>query len=108
MMEFAEQHFHEIEKLQEDCWNALTKAEQFAVFCAVSRRIHKAEMVDVGTYRHTLYDVFEFGPESYTQAEMSGYLEIHNAIRNSKKDYVLLSSFCKKNGIPLSKIEEWF
>lgn len=70
----------QLENESEDYWNSLSKEEQLKVFCAVVRRIHQAELVDQGTYRHALYGVFGFGPESYAQAQMSGYLDIHNAL----------------------------
>jgi hypothetical protein len=68
------------EKEQEEYWNSLTKEQQLKAFCAVVRRIYKGELVDQGSYRYVLYDVFGFGPEAYTQAQDAGYLDIHNAI----------------------------
>ena len=65
---------------QEAYWASLTKEEQLKAFCAVSRRIHKGEVELGGTYRYVLYDVFGFGPEAYAQAQLAGYLDIHNAI----------------------------
>jgi hypothetical protein len=59
----------EVEKESEAYWNSLSKEEQLKVFCAVSRRIHQAEIVDQGTYRYALYNVFGFGPEAYAPAQ---------------------------------------
>jgi len=73
----------EIEQESENYWNSLSKEDQLKVFCAVSRRIYQGEIVDRGSYRHVLYDTFGFGPEAYAQAQMSGYLTIHNAIFDS-------------------------
>jgi hypothetical protein len=84
----------QIENESEAYWNSLSHDEQLKVFCAVSRRIHQGEIIDKGSYRHVLYDVFGFGPESYAQAQCSGYLSIHNAIydgehlRSRIKDFV--------------------
>lgn len=82
-------YFHEtmdiIEKESEAYWNSLSKEEQLKVFCAVSRRIYKGEIEDRGSYRHVLYQTFGFGPEAYAQAQMSGYLTIHNAIFDSEE-----------------------
>jgi len=90
--------FNEVMKQTENdseaYWNSLSQDEQLKVFCAVSRRIHKGEIVDKGSYRHVLYSVFGFGPEAYAQAQCSGYLSIHNAIydgervRDHIKDFV--------------------
>lgn len=84
----------QLENESEAYWNSLSHDEQLKVFCAVSRRIHQGEIVDKGSYRHVLYSVFNFGPESYAQAQCSGYLSIHNAIydgervRDHIKDFV--------------------
>jgi len=72
--------FNKIEEESEDFWNSLSHDDQLKVFCAVVRRIHKGEIQDGGSYRYVLYDVFNFGPEAYMQAQMSGYLDIHNSI----------------------------
>ena len=75
----------EIEKESEDFWNSLTKDQQLKVFCAVSRRIYKGEIVDRGSYRYVLYGTFGFGPEAYAPAQLAGYLTIHNAIFGSEE-----------------------
>lgn len=75
----------QIEQESEDYWNSLTKDQQLKVFCAVSRRIYQGEIVERGSYRHVLYDTFGFSPEAYAQAQMSGYLTIHNAIFDSEE-----------------------
>lgn len=64
----------------EEYWNSLTKEQQLSVFCSVVRRIHEGEIEKRGTYRYVLYNVFNFGPESYVPAQLSGYLDIHNSI----------------------------
>lgn len=69
-----------LEQEQEEYWNSLSKEDQLKAFCAVVRRIYQAEIIDQGSYRHALYGVFGFGPEAYGQAQMAGYLTIHNSI----------------------------
>lgn len=73
-------HIDELEEHQEQYWNSLTKDQQLMAFCAVVRRIFKGEVEQEGSYRYLLYDVFEFGPESYVAAQVAGYLTIHNLI----------------------------
>jgi len=96
-------HFNDVMKRveteQEVFWNTLTKEEQLKAFCAVSRRIYQAEIVDQGSYRHALYTVFGFGPEAYAQAQLAYYLAIHNSIIPEDYDQRLLSSFCEKYNI---------
>lgn len=101
---------NEIEKNSEEYWNSLSKEHQLAAFCAVSRRIYQAEIVDQGTYRHALYSVFGFGPESYAPAQLAGYLAIHNSIMASDHDERLLKAFCVKFGIEDAdaKIRDYF
>jgi len=86
----------EIENEQEVYWNSLSKEDQLKAFCAVVRRIHQAEIIDKGTYRHALYGVFGFGPESYIQGMDCGYMAIHNAIMPDDHDEKLLKAFCEK------------
>ena len=94
----------------EEYWNSLSKEHQLAAFCAVSRRIYQAEIVDQGTYRHALYGVFGFGPEAYAPAQLAGYLAIHNSIMASDHDERLLKAFCVKFGIEDAdaKIRDYF
>lgn len=89
----------EVEREQEQYWNSLTKDQQLAVFCSVVRRIYQAEIVDRGTYRWALYDVFKFGPESYVPAQCAGYLDIHNMIFSKLDEENLLKRFCKASAI---------
>jgi hypothetical protein len=75
----------EIEKEQEAYWNSLSKDDQLKAFCAVVRRIVQGELHDKGSYRWVLYDVFGFGPESYTQGMECGFMALHNAIIPDKE-----------------------
>ena len=89
----------QIAKDQEAYWTSLSKEDQLKAFCAVARRIHQAELIDKGTYRHALYTVFGFGPESYAPAQMAGYLAIHNSIFDYDHEFGLLEAFCVKYNI---------
>ncbi len=93
------QAMKQIEDEQEQYWSSLSKDDQLKAFCAVVRRICKAEIVDKGTYRYALYNVFGFGPEAYIQAQDAGYLALHNAIVDEEYDFRLLRAFCKKYNI---------
>jgi hypothetical protein len=74
------QALNEIENEQEQYWNSMTKEQQLMVFCAVVRRIYKAELIEQRSYRGVLYDAFGFGMESYVQAQDAGYIDIHNLL----------------------------
>lgn len=70
----------EYEKKNDEWWNSLSVDEQEDAFYAVVKRIYKGEIVDRGSYRYVLYQVFGFGPEAYMLGMECGYLELHNAI----------------------------
>ena len=75
----------ELEEDHEKFWNSLSKDDQLKAFCSVMRRLYRAELEEHGSYRYTLYDVFGFGSESYVQAQVSGFLAIHNAIWDGER-----------------------
>ena len=75
----------ELEEDHDKFWNSLSKDDQLKAFCSVMRRLYKAEIEEHGSYRYTLYDVFGFGSESYVQAQVSGFLAIHNAIWDGER-----------------------
>ena len=61
-------------------WNGLSEEEREEAFYAVCKRIYKAELVDRGSYRDALYDVFGFDMHMYGRGMDCGYMNIHNAI----------------------------
>lgn len=69
---------------RKDFWNSLTEDQQLLAFCEVVSRLVQGELVDKKSYRGVLYDTFEFGMQSYVQAQISGFLTLHNAIDPSK------------------------
>jgi len=71
------------EIMNEAWWNGLSEEEREDAFYAVCKRIHKAEVVDRGTYRYALYDVFGFDPGMYGRGMDCGYMKIHNMIFDS-------------------------
>lgn len=98
----------EDKKDQEAFWASLSKEEQLKAFCAVSRRIHEGEIEKRGTYRYVLYDVFGFGPESYLQAQLSGYLDIHNCIFTGKDEENIIKEFAKFAKVDDSIVSEYY
>lgn len=97
--DFYTEAMKQLEKEQEAYWNSLSNDEQLKAFCAVSRRIHQGELIDKGSYRWVLYDVFGFGPEAYTQGMDCGYMALHNSIMDENHNELLLKDFCKKYDI---------
>lgn len=99
----------EFEKDSEEAWNNLDEDTKLHVFCAVSKKIRKGELEDNGSYRYILYDVFGFGPEAYVPAQLSGYLDIHNAIYDSKRLVEMaekIKIFAEENNVNPERTEE--
>ena len=81
----------EIEKETEiemnEWWGSLSKDEQMKAFYSVVKRIVDGELVQEGSYRYVLYQVFGFGTESYMLGMMCGYMELHNSIERDVKKF---------------------
>jgi hypothetical protein len=89
---------NKIRNEREEYWNSLTKDQQLKCFCAVVERILEGE-TEGRSYRGMLYTVFGFGPESYAQAQMAGFLTIHNEMFASQNQRHVLEAFAKHAGI---------
>lgn len=61
-------------------WNSLSYDDKCHAFQAVVERIYQGDVVEQGSYRYVLYDVFKFGPDMYGRAMDCGYLTLHNRI----------------------------
>jgi hypothetical protein len=64
----------------EEYWKSLSYEDQLQAFYIVTKRIHKGDIVEKGSYRHVLYDTFGFDFDSYIIGLDSGYLDIHNGL----------------------------
>jgi len=70
----------------EKFWDNLSYADKLMAFYIVTKRIHKGDIIDNGSFRHVLYDVFGFDMDSYLVGMDSGYMEIHNSIMVQQDD----------------------
>ena len=64
----------------EEYWKSLSYEDQLQAFYIVTKRIHKGDIVEKGSYRYVLYDTFGFDFDSYLIGMDSGYLDIHNGL----------------------------
>lgn len=80
MRETYQKQRAEYEAENDAWWNGLTEQEREDAFYAVVKRIHKAEVVEQGSYRYALYDVFGFDPGMYARGMECGYMDVHNYI----------------------------
>ena len=70
----------------DEWWDSITTEEREMAFYSICKRIYEAELLDGGTYRYALYDVFGFDPGMYMKGMDCGYMAIHNAIGDGE-DY---------------------
>ena len=66
-------------------WNNLSEQEREWAFYSVVKRICKGELVDKGSYRYVLYQVFGFGANMYSRGMDCGYLSLHNSIMDDEQ-----------------------
>ena len=70
----------EYDQKNENWWNKLTQTEREEAFYAVCKRIYRADIVDRGSYRYALYDIFNFDQSMYGSGMDCGYMTIHNTL----------------------------
>jgi len=81
---------------QEEYWNTLTADQQLDVFCVIMSKLAKGELDEGRTYRGILYDTFGWGPDAYMPAQVSGFLDIHNAIFSYEEKVDMIKKFCQQ------------
>lgn len=69
----------ECDSVADKFWDSLSYEQKMMAFYSVCTRIHRGDIVDKGSYRYVLYQIFGFGPESYELGLNCGYLDIHNS-----------------------------
>lgn len=77
------------EKTCEEFWDKLSYDDKLKAFYSVVKRIHQAELVDRGSYRWALYDVFKFDTDAYGIGMECGYMELHNSITTTEESSLL-------------------
>ena len=75
-----EKHREQYEADNDAWWDGLSEQEREDAFYAVVKRIYKAELVENGSYRYALYNVFGFDPGMYARGMDCGFMALHNAI----------------------------
>ena len=81
------------QKEADELFKALPQDDRLKVFCAVVKLIAKGELDEKGSYRHVLYDTFQFGHDSYAPAQCAGYLDLHNSIYNYDDLHHMIEKF---------------
>lgn len=75
-----EDETRQYEQLNDDWWNSLSQEGREHAFYAVVKRLHQGEIVERGSYRYVLYDVFGFDGSMYSRGMSCGYMSLHNSI----------------------------
>lgn len=77
----------QIETDMDEWWNSLSKDDQMKAFYSVMKRLVDGELVQKGSYRYVLYDVFGFDAEAYGLGMMCGYMALHNSIERDVEKF---------------------
>ena len=64
----------------DEYWENLSYEDRLKSFYSVVKRIYKGEIIDRGSYRYVLYDVFGFDMDAYSIGMECGFMYLHNAI----------------------------
>lgn len=91
--EMEEEHDSSADKF----WDSLTYDQKCDAFHAVVSRIVQGDMVERGSYRYVLYQIFGFEPDMYLRGMNCGYMDLHNSIM-TRDDQNDLAEFRKNKG----------
>jgi hypothetical protein len=95
LSDFSEYQKEAETQYKQECdeyWSSLSEEDKLKAFYSVISRVVQGELRDRGSYRHVLYEVFKFGPESYSIGMQCGYLALHNRIVVEESDENTLES----------------
>lgn len=82
-----EEYNKEVDIEMDEWWNDLSKEEQMKAFYSVVKRLVDGELVQKGSYRYVLYQVFGFEPESYYLGMQCGFMSLHNSIERDVEKF---------------------
>ena len=72
-------------KEMKEWWENLPSEQQQWAFYNVCRLIYKGDVEERRSYRGVLYDIFGWGPESYSLGMEARYMEIHNMLWDARE-----------------------
>jgi hypothetical protein len=91
------------EAQNDEWWDRLSQQEREDAFYAVVKRIHKGEIVDKGTYRYILYDIFGFDGSMYIRGMDCGFMAMHNAIKTDEEEQIIYE-YLENKKVPRKKL----
>lgn len=78
-------------------WSRLSIKEREDAFYAVVKRIYQGELVDKGSYRYILYNIFGFDASMYIEGMECGFLALHNAIKTDTEEQIIYEYYESRN-----------
>lgn len=93
------------EQEAEQFWSNLSYEDKLKAFYAVSKRIHKGDVEDKGSYRYVLYEIFGFEMESYGIGMDCGYMDIHNSIRTASEIENIVRKILSESQLDCSSVD---
>lgn len=78
-------------------WSRLSTKEREDAFYAVVKRIHGGEIVENGSYRYILYDIFDFDASMYMRGMDCGFMALHNAIKTDAEEQIIHEYYESRN-----------
>ena len=93
------------EQEAEQFWSNLSYEDKLKAFYAVSKRIHKGDVEDKGSYRYVLYEIFGFEMESYGIGMDCGYMDIHNSIRTPDEIESIVRRILSESQLDCSSVD---
>lgn len=80
-------------------WSDMPIEDKERAFYSVVKRIYENELVQQGSYRYILYDVFGFEPHMYMAGMDCGFMALHNAIKTNEEQQIIDEFYAKKVGL---------
>lgn len=88
-------------------WKSFSHDDRLKLFCAMASLMYQGEIEERRSYRGMLYDIFDFGPESYAPAQCAGYMSIHNAIFDGENIAAIIKDFVENHmGIAKDNLDD--
>lgn len=101
--EYEETQINNLKNTINKFWDNLNQQEKLYAFCAVIKLLTDAEINENRSYRGILYDTFKFGPEAYTLAQLSGFIQLHNSIYTKTDILNIVKKYLNDNNIEFSE-----
>lgn len=79
----------EYERRVDNWWDTLPYEDKERAFYSVVKRIYQGELVEQGSYRYILYDIFGFEPSMYALGMDCGFMSLHNSIMTDAERQII-------------------